>query len=69
MRGGSTMILVKSDPSSHQLYADVTANNAFNISVASIGTGACLTVIIVVCRVPGLKSTTPKHFLALLAVL
>ena len=60
------MMLVKSDLSSHQLYANVNANNAFNICVASIGIGACLTVIIVVYRTPWAKVDNTKEFFSAL---
>ena len=60
------MILVRSDLSSRQLYTDVTANNAFNICVAFIGNGACLTVIIVVYRAPWAKFDDTKKFFSAL---
>ena len=59
------MILVRSDLSSRQLYA-VTVNNAFNICVTSICTGASLTVIIVVYGVPWAKVNDTKEFFSTL---
>ena len=74
-RGGSTMILARNDLSSRKLYADVTANNTFEICVAYIVTGAyfgivaCLTVIIVVYKALWAKVDNSKKFLSALDII